>query len=77
MTHDVPRALRVAEAAALAVGPYLLEGFRAATAVRLKGPIDLVTEYDLEAERRLRAALSEALPYRVVGEEAGQSGDSS
>jgi myo-inositol-1(or 4)-monophosphatase len=76
IARDIPRALRVAEAAAASVGAYLLEGFRAVTAVRLKGPIDLVTEYDVEAERRLRAALSEALPYRVVGEEAGQSGDS-
>lgn len=74
MPHDIERALRVAEAAAAAVGPYLLEGFRAATAVRLKGPIDLVTEYDVEAERRLRAALRAALPYRIVGEEGGESG---
>lgn len=75
MPHDIERAMRVAEAAATAVGPYLLQGFRAATAFELKGPIDLVTEYDVEAERRLRAALTDALPYRVVGEEAGASGD--
>lgn len=67
--------MRVAETAAHEVGPYLLEGFRNDTQVRLKGPIDLVTEYDIEAERRLRLALSSALPYRIVGEEGGASGD--
>jgi fructose-1,6-bisphosphatase/inositol monophosphatase family enzyme len=77
MPHDIQHAMRVAQAAALDVGPYLLEGFRADTQVRLKGPIDLVTEYDIEAERRLREALSSALPYRIVGEEAGASGDAS
>ncbi len=77
MNHDIPLAMRVAEAAAHEVGPYLLEGFRADTAIRLKGPIDLVTEYDVEAERRLRAALSSALPYRIVGEEGGASGEPS
>ena len=75
MPRDIQRALRVAEAAVHEVGPYLLEGFRADTQVRLKGPIDLVTEYDIEAERRLRVALSGALPYRIVGEEGGASGD--
>jgi fructose-1,6-bisphosphatase/inositol monophosphatase family enzyme len=77
MPHDIQHAMRVAQAAAHEVGPYLLEGFRADTQVRLKGPIDLVTEYDIEAERRLREALSSALPYRIVGEEAGASGDAS
>ena len=77
MPHDIQHAMRVAQTAALEVGPYLLEGFRADTQVRLKGPIDLVTEYDIEAERRLREALSSALPYRIVGEEAGASGDAS
>ncbi|MEZ4327876.1 MAG: inositol monophosphatase family protein [Polyangiales bacterium] len=76
MQHDdISRALSVASAAVAAVGPYLLEGFRAATEVRLKGPIDLVTEYDVGAEARLREALSAALPYRIVGEEGGDSGD--
>lgn len=75
MSHDVLLAMRVAEAAARDVGPYLLEGFRNDTQVRLKGPIDLVTEYDVEAERRLRQALGSALPHRIVGEEAGVSGE--
>ena len=66
--------MRVAEAVATEVGRYLLEGFRTAATVQFKGPIDLVTEYDVGAEERLRAALTEALPYRVVGEEAGASG---
>ncbi|MEZ4329993.1 MAG: inositol monophosphatase family protein [Polyangiales bacterium] len=76
MDHDdISRAMSVAAAAATAVSPYLLEGFRAATEVQLKGPIDLVTAYDVGAEARLREALSAALPYRIVGEESGTSGD--
>jgi myo-inositol-1(or 4)-monophosphatase len=61
-------ALRVArEAGALA-----LAGWRSHPTVRLKGPADVVTQYDLESERLIRERLAAAAPeFAVVGEEEG------
>ena len=72
---DVADALRVAEDAARAAGEIALAGFRRGTAVKLKGAIDLVTEYDLQAERSIRSMLSQAYPeHAIVGEEHGRGG---
>lgn len=48
----------------------VLEGWRRAPSVRLKGTSDLVTEYDMRCERLLRDALAATFPtHGVVGEE--------
>jgi myo-inositol-1(or 4)-monophosphatase len=46
-------------------------GFRRHPVVEHKGAIDLVTSYDRESERYLRARLGEATRFAVVGEEEG------
>ncbi len=51
-----------------------MEGYRCGAAVRHKGEIDLVTEYDLRAEDFIREQLGKLFPQHVVvGEE--RSGD--
>lgn len=73
---DPDHARRVAEALALETGDYLLSGFRSGTEVHKKGAIDLVTEFDLESERRVRKALASAFPnHRIVGEEGEPQGE--
>ncbi|HJK94483.1 MAG TPA: inositol monophosphatase family protein, partial [Polyangiaceae bacterium LLY-WYZ-15_(1-7)] len=62
--------LAIAEDAATLV----LAGFRDLDAVEKKGTIDLVTEYDLKAEARIRERLAAAFPDdQIVGEE-GEDG---
>ncbi|HEV8245843.1 MAG TPA: inositol monophosphatase family protein [Polyangiaceae bacterium] len=64
-------ALRVATEAAALVGA----GFRSRPVARKKGPVDLVTDYDLASEELLRKRLSDATPgCSVVAEEQGASG---
>lgn len=59
------------EAAALA-----MSGFRIGTRIDKKGAIDLVTEYDVAAEKLIRARLEAAFPgQRVVGEELEDHGE--
>lgn len=54
----------------------ILAGFRTGAAVTKKGPIDLVTAYDLECERLIRDRLAAALPnHRIVGEETEPQGE--
>ena len=62
--------------AALAVGRIQRQFFRQNPAVEKKGPIDLVTEADLAAERHFRGIIERRFPSHVVlGEEgAGQAG---
>lgn len=68
-------ALRVAKDAAADASRLLLDGFRSGAEVRKKGRIDLVTDYDLASERRLRDRLAAAFPdHRIVGEEGDPQG---
>lgn len=61
-------ALRVARGA----GQVALRGYRRPKSVERKGQIDLVTEYDLEAEESIRYALGRETPsIPVVAEEHG------
>lgn len=63
-----------AVAAALAGGEVLRRGLSQALTVRFKGPVDLVTEVDEEAERVITGMLRDAYPtYGVLGEEGGAS----
>ena len=58
--------------AALAVGRVHRKYFRGAHSIQKKGPIDLVTEADLEGERTFRAIVHEDFPdHAVLGEESG------
>jgi myo-inositol-1(or 4)-monophosphatase len=53
------------EAAAL-----VLDGFRSGAVVHKKGPVDLVTEFDLKSEALIRRRLLAAFPgHAIVGEE--------
>lgn len=73
---DPGHARDVAERLATEVGDYLLGGYRSGATVHKKGVIDLVTEFDLESERRVRDALAAAFPdHRIVGEEGEPQGE--
>lgn len=64
--------LEVAITAAREAGNLIMERFGEAHTVRHKGPADLVTEVDREAENLIVGVLTEAFPdYHVVGEEGG------
>lgn len=65
--------LTVAQSAAREAGALVQTGFRRRPAAHHKGAVDLVTEYDLRSEELLRARLASALPFAIVGEEAGGS----
>lgn len=61
-------ALEVAEEAAR----FVMQGYRTAVVASEKARADLVTEYDLQSERLVRARLAERTPQLpVVGEEQG------
>lgn len=65
--------LEVAIAAARAAGGLLRERFGASHQIRRKGPTDLVTEMDQQAEDLIAGTLREAFPaYGLVGEEGGE-----
>ncbi|MBI4339570.1 MAG: inositol monophosphatase [Chloroflexi bacterium] len=69
-------ALEVAAATLRQVGAMLRHRFYEAKVVSYKGPSDLVTDVDLEAERRIRQALSAAFPEAaILGEELGATGE--
>ncbi|MFV8753323.1 inositol monophosphatase family protein [Nannocystaceae bacterium ST9] len=64
------------EAIAREAASFVLSGYRSGAAITKKGPIDLVTQYDLECERLIRDRLAAALPsHRIVGEEADPQGE--
>jgi myo-inositol-1(or 4)-monophosphatase len=66
---------RTAEAIAREAAALILAGFRSGTAIEKKGPIDLVTRFDREAEDLIRNRLAAALPeHRIVGEEGDPQG---
>lgn len=72
-------ALAVARAVAGEAAELALGGWRSGTAIEKKGTIDLLTEYDLKAEKLIRERLGAAFPdHRIVGEEGeareGQAG---
>jgi len=62
-----------ATAAARAAGELLRTRFGAVRQIRHKGPTDLVTEMDRQAEDLIAAILREAFPtYGIIGEEGGE-----
>jgi myo-inositol-1(or 4)-monophosphatase len=70
-----PRLLSTAVDGAIAAGRIHRSFFRQHTPVGKKGPIDLVTEADLAAEREFRALVASRFPSHVVlGEEGGDQG---
>lgn len=73
---DLDEALAVARRLAVEAGSFLKQGYRSGAEVRKKGVIDLVTDYDLGAERLVRQGLVEAFPsHRIVGEEEEAQGE--
>ena len=67
-----PSYLATAVEAALAIGRLQREFFRRNPGVEKKGPIDLVTQADLEAERMFREIIANRFPgHAVLGEEGG------
>lgn len=76
MALDLSSMLTVARSIAREAGAHALAGFRTGTRVHKKGRIDLVTQFDLECEKLIRARLAEAFPtHRIVGEEQEASGE--
>lgn len=73
--NHIERLEEVAVCAARRAGAAILRGLthaRSTLEVRHKGPIDLVTEIDLEAERLIIDTIAEAFPsHHVLTEEAG------
>ncbi|HYN08525.1 MAG TPA: inositol monophosphatase family protein [Vicinamibacterales bacterium] len=70
-----PVYLATAIEAALSAGRIHLEYFRRNPRVEKKGPIDLVTAADVEAEQSFRRLIADRFPsHAVLGEEAGASG---
>ena len=73
-----PRFLSTAVEAALLGGRVQLRYFRQNPEIQKKGPIDLVTEADLEVEREFRALIASRFPgHEVLGEEGSQASDGS
>jgi myo-inositol-1(or 4)-monophosphatase len=72
---ELAEMLAVARAAAAEAGALVRAGWRGGSAVHRKGPVDLVTEYDLRSEELVRDRLSRAFPdHVIVGEESTQAG---
>jgi myo-inositol-1(or 4)-monophosphatase len=71
---DLKHALGVALGAAEEAGRVVLDGFRSGFAIQKKGPIDLVTEFDVRSERVVRARIAAAFPdHGIVGEEGDKT----
>jgi myo-inositol-1(or 4)-monophosphatase len=69
---DLPALLRTAEAAAVAGGAVVAEGFGSTGNAREKAPGDWVSDVDTSSEAAVRAALEHAAPdLPVFGEEGG------
>jgi myo-inositol-1(or 4)-monophosphatase len=72
---ELTEILAVARAVAGEAGALVRSGWRAAGSVNRKGPVDLVTEYDLRSEELVRDRLGRAFPdHGIVGEEGAASG---
>jgi len=68
-------ALKVALDAAEAGAAVVMGGYGRRPAVRYKGAVNLLTEYDLRSEEVIRKIIGRAYPdHLVVGEEEGRSG---
>lgn len=64
----------IAVAAAMAAGEILRSNFGREQAVRYKGEVDVVTEVDEQAERKIGGMLRDAFPdYGMLAEEGGAS----
>ncbi len=69
--------LEVAEKACVEAGRIAMKYFRGAFSMRLKAPRNIVTEADVEAERRIKAMISMEFPeHAFLGEEEGKQGHS-
>ena len=72
-------ALETWRAAAIGIateaGALLMEGWRSDPAVREKGAIDLVTDFDLRSEARIRERMAAAFPDHDVVAEEGAAAD--
>jgi myo-inositol-1(or 4)-monophosphatase len=76
MQLDLESTLATARAIAKEAGAHALSGFRTGTTIHKKGRIDLVTKFDLECEKLIRARLGDAFPtHRIVGEEQEATGE--
>lgn len=64
--------LRVAIEIATHAGHVLMEGWRRAPAIRKKGAIDLVTDFDLRSEALLRERMAAAFPSHALVAEEGE-----
>lgn len=74
--EDIDAALEAASRLAEEAGRLVLDGWRSGGAVHKKGPIDLVTEWDLRSEELIRRGLEGAFPdHAIVGEEGEDTGD--
>src|SRR5260221_10582882 len=65
------RLLAIALSAARDAAAFVHTGYRNNPRAEHKGRVDLVTEFDCESERLLRARLMSETPFPFVGEEAG------
>jgi len=69
--RELAEILAVARAAAGEAGRLIRTGWRMPGTVHRKGPVDLVTEYDLRSEELIRGRLAREFPdHIVVGEES-------
>lgn len=68
--------LKIAIEQARRAGSLLREGFGRVRDIDRKGAIDLITQYDLDSEKLLVAAIHEAFPDdAILAEEEGESGE--
>jgi myo-inositol-1(or 4)-monophosphatase len=67
---DLDEVVAVARRAAHEAAALVLAGYRRRPAIEHKGPIDLVTEYDLASEAAIRSSLGRAFPWTIIGEES-------
>lgn len=73
---ECERAMSVAARVAEEAGALVMQGFRSGTDIAHKGRFDLLTRFDLDSERLIREALTEAFPsHRIVGEENAETGE--
>jgi myo-inositol-1(or 4)-monophosphatase len=64
-------AIDAASKAALTAGEYILQHFRQEQEIRAKGPQDVVTQVDIDAEDIIVATILEAFPdHQLLGEES-------
>jgi myo-inositol-1(or 4)-monophosphatase len=75
MTLDLPKTLVVTEQIAREAGALLREAMDKPRQIEYKGAIDMVTQYDKQAEALIVAALRDAFPdHVIIGEEGTGDG---